>query len=347
MRKDSILPDLTQIKSNFSILLHDVKTLEDIADLRVKFLGRTGLVTLEFKKIPSLPMSERKEFGQRLNELQFFIDQEIRKISSDWEDKELEQKLLEEKIDVTLPGRDNMRGRIHPLSHTIKLLKTILNREGFKYVDSPEIDSEWYNFSALNIGEHHSARQMADTFYIAGSHNLLRTHTSNMQIRYMQDHKPPFNIFSIGKAYRGDYDATHTPMFHQLEVLVINQNTSFVALKSCLYKILQSFFGIGNLPIRFRNSYFPFTEPSFEVDIKWHRNKKGKIKVGGSDEWLEILGCGMINKEVFINTGIDSKSTQGFALGVGIERLAMLKYNIADSRDFYHGDIRWLQNYGF
>jgi phenylalanyl-tRNA synthetase alpha chain len=342
-----MLPDLTFIKSNFSALLQDVKTLEDIADVKVKFLGKSGLVTLEAKKIPSLPASEKREFGQRLNELRSFIDQEITKLRKEFAAKELERKLLEEKIDVTLPGRDNARGRIHPLSHTIKLLKTILNREGFQHVDGPEIDSEWYNFSALNIGEHHPARQMADTFYVADSDNLLRTHTSNVQIRYMQDHKPPLKIFSIGRVYRSDYDATHTPMFHQLEALVVNENVSFVDLKACICRILQSFFGIDDLPIRFRNSYFPFTEPSFEVDVKCDRSIKGEIKIGVGDEWLEILGSGMVNKKVFVNTGIDPKSNQGFALGVGIERLAMLKYNIADLRDFYHGDIRWLQNYGF
>jgi len=341
------IPDLNSIKDSFDALLRDVKTLDGTADVKIKFLGKNGPVTLAAKRIPSLPEDSRKKYGKMLNKLRSHINQEILKIDESLEAEKLELKLLEEKIDVTLPGRDNIRGKVHPLSHTITLLKGILSQEGLEQADGPEIDSEWYNFSALNIGEHHPARQMADTFYISDSNNLLRTHTSNVQIRYMQSNKPPFKIFSIGKVYRSDYDATHTPMFHQLEVLVVNANASFTDLKVFIYTFLQLFFGIKNLPIRFRNSYFPFTEPSFEVDIKCDRSKKGEIKIGEGEEWLEILGCGMVNNKVFTNTGINTKDNQGFAVGVGIERLAMLKYSIADSRDFYHGDIRWLQNYGF
>ena len=339
--------NLSQIKVTFDNEIQSVNTLKETQALKVKFLGKKGLVTFEAKKITACPPEQRKDFGIKLNQLRSLIEKKITALTEFFKEQEQDQKLLKETIDVTLPGRGITKGMVHPLTHSMNLLKRILLRQGFIHIDGPEIDSEWYNFSALNIGEHHPARQMADTFYIKDSESLLRTHTSNVQVRHMQNNKPPFKIFSLGRVYRSDYDATHTPMFHQLEALVVNEKVNFLNLKSCIISILQTFFATQDLPIRFRNSYFPFTEPSFEIDVRCDRSNKGEIKIGCGDEWLEIMGCGMVNNKVFKNTAIDPSSNQGFALGIGIERLAMLKYNIADVRDFYHGDIRWLQNYGF
>ena len=238
------------------------------------------------------------------------------------------------RVDVTLPGRSYFKGTLHPLSRSINMLTDILINEGFRLIDAPEIDSEWYNFTALNITKNHPARALADTFYICDSPFLLRTHTSNAQIRSMQNNFPPMKIFSIGRVYRRDFDSTHSPMFHQLEILVVNKTANIVQLKHHVHKILCSFF-LTEFPIRFRTSYFPFTEPSFEVDILCNKN----LSKGCEEYWLEILGCGMVNDKVFKNVGIINTLNRGFALGVGIERLVMLKHGINDIRDLYNGSL--------
>ena len=343
-----MLDKINSIYKEFKALIKDVRNGNEVEEIRIKFLGKNGLMTAQAKKIATVSNEIRREFGQKVNEIKAKIAGEIEEIKASLSEAKLEAKLQKESIDVTLPGREFTRGRIHPITQTIKLIKGIFYCMGFEHVVGPDVDNEWNNFTALNIPENHPARQMHDTFYLEGHEKLLlRTHTSTVQIRHMMNNKPPLKIFSTGKVYRSDYDATHTPMFHQLECLVVDENCSMQSLRACIETFLRLFFKFDNIPMRFRTSYFPFTEPSFEVDIKCDRSKKGIIKVGVGDDWLEILGCGMVNKKVLDNVGIDSSKYRGFAFGVGIERLAMLKYNIADLRSFFEGDIRWLSHYGF
>ena len=343
-----MLDKVNSIYKEFKNLIKDVSNNREVEEIRVKFLGKSGLVTAQAKKIATVPNEMKREFGQRVNEVKESITTEIENIKTKFLEAKLEAKLREESIDVTLPGRKSTRGKIHPITQTIRLTKSIFYSMGFKYVAGPDIDNEWHNFTALNIPENHPARQMHDTFYIEGDEKLLlRTHTSTVEIRYMLNNKPPLKIFSTGKVYRSDYDATHTPMFHQLECLVIDEISNVQNLHACIATFLRLFFKSDSIPMRFRTSYFPFTEPSFEVDIQCDRSKKGIIKIGTGNDWLEILGCGMVNKKVLDNVGINSSKYQGFAFGLGIERLAMLKYNIADLRSFFEGDIRWLSHYGF
>ena len=265
-------------------------------------------------------------------------------------DAELNAKLLAEKIDVTLPVRPESNGFIHPISQTIEEVVAILGEMGFAVAEGPELEDDWYNFTALNIPEDHPARQEHDTFYLPGvgekGRKVLRTHTSPVQIRTMMNSEPPMRIIAPGRTYRCDYDATHSPMFHQIEGLVVDEATHMGHLKGCLIDFCRAYFDIDELPVRFRPSYFPFTEPSAEVDIGCSR-KGGEFKIGHGEDWLEILGCGMVNNKVLENCGIDSTKYQGFAFGIGIERLAMLKYGIPDLRTFYESDLRWLRHYGF
>jgi phenylalanyl-tRNA synthetase alpha chain len=342
-----MLPDLSSIKKDFNILVGDAVTMSALRDLRTKFLGKNGVVRASERKICLLPIEQKIELSIILKAIKVHIGTSIAVVEQRLKEKELRDKISQERIDVTAPSRFFPRGKIHPLSHTIELLRQLLIKEGLRHIEGSEIDSEWNNFTALNVGPHHPARELADTFYIKDSASLLRTHTSNVQVRFMQNNTPPFSIFSIGRVYRNDYDSTHTPMFHQMEALVVGEKVNLLDLRKFIHKILSSFFGVSKLPIRFRSSYFPFTEPSFEVDVKCDRSKAGEIKIGTGEEWLEILGCGMVHNNVFANTKINCSTNQGFALGIGIERLAMLKYGIPDLRDFYHGDIRWLQNHGF
>ncbi|MFQ3306850.1 MAG: phenylalanyl-tRNA synthetase alpha chain [Candidatus Midichloriaceae bacterium] len=339
--------DTNLIYKEFSSLISLIDNERGLEDIRVKFLGKNGVVTIEAKKISSIPNEEKKEFGKKINIVKQEISQKIDEMKSIFVAESLNKKLKEEAIDVTLPGRLESRGKLHPISHSIKIIKDFFHSIEFDHVDGPEIDNEWNNFSALNIPENHPARQMHDTFYVEEDKLLLRTHTSTVQIRHMLNNKPPFKIFSVGKVFRADYDATHTPMFHQLECLVIDKKSNLQDLKYYLQKFLRAFFNIEDLPMRFRASYFPFTEPSFEVDIRCDRSKKNNIKLGVGDDWLEILGCGMVNGKVLSNVGVDPNVYQGFAFGVGIERLAMLKYNIPDLRSFFESDSRWLKHYGF
>jgi phenylalanyl-tRNA synthetase alpha chain len=347
-----MLQELDSIYQEFKSSIKVVENENELNDIRVKFLGKNGIVTSEAKKIALVSQDEKKEFGAKVNKLKDYIQKEIQEVKSHIEEKILNEKLKNESIDVTLPGRGYQRGKVHPISHTIDKIKNIFYSMGFQHIDGPDIDNEWNNFTALNIPENHPTRQMHDTFYIEKKSEdkdnlLLRTHTSTVQIRYMLENKPPLKIFSVGKVYRSDYDTTHTPMFHQLECLVVDEKSNVMDLQACLKCFLRLFFDSDQIPMRFRSSYFPFTEPSFEVDVKCDRSKKGEIQIGKGDDWLEILGCGMVNQKVLKNVGIDSSKYQGFAFGVGVERLAMLKYNISDLRSFFEGDIRWLNHYGF
>ena len=325
-------------------------SLKELDDARVEFLGKNGVITAFMKDIGSLHPDSRRELGHSLNLIKEEISNEIELRKSILEKEEIDQKLATEKIDLTLPFRPQIKGKIHPLTQVIDEVTTIFGSLGFIIAEGPSIEDDFHNFSALNIPPSHPSRQMHDTFYLKNtdvSHNmLLRTHTSPIQIRSMKNSAPPFRFIAPDRAYRCDWDMTHTPMFHQIEALLVDKDIHMGHLKGCIIEFLKAFFEIDNVPIRFRASYFPFTEPSAEVDIgcSW----KGKeLVIGAGSDWLEILGCGMVHPNVLRNAGIDPEKYQGFALGMGLERIAMLKYGIGDLRTFFDSDLRWLNHYGF
>ncbi|MHC0449305.1 MULTISPECIES: phenylalanine--tRNA ligase subunit alpha [unclassified Candidatus Lariskella] len=331
------------IESTFLDKLKSATTEQDIISLKAEFLGRSGLLTTEMKSLSLITQEERKSVGQRINKLKDFILDQLQQKHAAIEEAALDLELFAQSIDITLPTRNFSYGTEHPISKVISDITEILRLMGFVCISGPEIEDDWHNFTALNIPESHPARQSHDTFYIKDRSLLLRTHTSSVEIRHMQNNKPPIKILSIGKVYRADYDATHTPMFHQAEGLYIAKDVEIGHLKWCLTNLLQSFFGFSDEnAIRFRSSYFPFTSPSFEVDIRCDRSARGALKIGKGDDWLEVLGCGMTHPKVLQNVGIDSREYRGFAFGAGIERLAMLKYQIADLRKFFDCDMRWL-----
>lgn len=325
----------------------DPKALED---LRVVALGKKGKITALMKGLGAMEPDERKQAGAALNRLKDELAAAIDAKSKTLDSAALNARLKEESVDVTLPVRPEPLGAIHPISQTIDEVTMILGDMGFSVAEGPDIEDDWHNFSALNIPPEHPARQEHDTFYLPGERDghrlLLRTHTSPVQIRTMLAKEPPIRIIVPGRTFRCDYDATHSPMFHQIEGLLVDQSIHMGHLKGCLVELCRTFFGVEDLPVRFRPSYFPFTEPSAEVDIGCTR-EGGTFRIGHGDEWMEILGCGMVNTKVLENCGIDPKKYQGFAFGVGIERLAMLKYGIPDLRTFYESDVRWLKHYGF
>ena len=302
------------------------------------------------QSLSSLSIEKKKIKGQELNVFKSFLEQAINNKKIDLEISALNAKLENEQIDVTLPSRDFNTGKIHPISQTIYKIIDIFSSMGFSVESGPDIETDFNNFTALNIPSHHPAREMQDTFYIEDKTNnedkVLRTHTSPVQVRTMLETKPPIRIIVPGRTYRSDSDATHTPMFHQVEGLLIDNSSSMAHLKGCLIDFLKEFFEINDLQYRFRPSYFPFTEPSAEMDVAFTK-KNNVMKVGEGDQWLEILGCGMVNPKVLENCKIDSKTFQGFAFGMGIERLSMLKYGITDARSFFENDFRWLNHYGF
>ena len=325
-----------------------IGTLEDV---RLSILEKKGQLSLLMKTLSSSAPEDRKKSGQALNELKTVILNALATRKSQLLEAELDQKLAKEKIDVTLSPRPETAGIIHPISQTIDEIISIFGNMGFTVAEGPDIEDDWHNFTALNIPPDHPARQEHDTFYLPSGANseerlVLRTHTSPVQIRSMQNANPPFKLIVPGRTYRCDHDATHSPMFHQVEGLVINEDTHMGHLKGCLIDFCRIFFGIDDLPVKFRPSYFPFTEPSAEVDIGCTR-QDGEFRIGHGGEWMEILGSGMVNPKVLENCGIDPKQYQGFAFGMGVERLAMLKYGIPDLRTFYDSDLRWLRHYGF
>jgi len=324
--------------------------LDDLEQIRVSALGKKGRITDLMKGLGAMDADARKQAGQALNALKSEIAQAMEAKKSSFADAELNARLAGEAVDVTLSVRPEAEGRIHPISQTIDEVVTIFGEMGLAVAEGPDIEDDWHNFTALNIPPDHPARQEHDTFYLPGHADeermVLRTHTSPVQIRTMMAGKPPFSMIVPGRTYRCDYDATHSPMFHQIEALVVDENTHMGHLKGCLIDFCRAFFDVDDLPVRFRPSYFPFTEPSAEVDIGCIR-KDGELRIGHGDDWLEILGCGMVNPKVLENCGIDSTKYQGFAFGIGIERIAMLKYGIPDLRTFFESDLRWLRHYGF
>ena len=324
--------------------------LAAVEALRVSALGKSGSITEMVKGIGQLPPEERRDAGQQLNTVKNAVAAAIDARKQILEAAALDASLAEDRIDVSLPARPVAQGRIHPISQTIDEMVAIFCEMGFTVAEGPHIETDFNNFTALNIPPEHPARQDHDTFYLPpdedGNRKVLRTHTSPVQIRTMVNEAPPIRIVVPGRTFRADHDATHSPMFHQIEGLVIDEATHMGHLKGCLIEFCRAFFDVDDLPVRFRPSYFPFTEPSAEVDIGCSR-EDGGLTIGAGADWLEILGCGMVNPHVLENCGIDSTKYQGFAFGMGVERAAMLKYGIPDLRTFYESDVRWLKHYGF
>ena len=338
--------NLDNILSNFNSQFTNIANKAQLEEIRVEFLGKKGIVTELFSQLKNIAAEEKKAFGASINKLRDEVTQKIDAKKDFFENEELNQKLSAEKIDVSAPIRKSNKGLIHPINKVFLEIENIFSKLGFEFAKGPEIEDDFHNFTALNIPQNHPARQMQDTFYLQGEDSLLRTHTSTVQIRKMLNSKPPLKIAALGRVFRRDSDQTHTPMFHQFEGFVVDENINMGHLKWTLLNFLEEFFEIKNLELRFRPSFFPFTEPSAEVDINYS-NDSGKIKIGKGDKFMEILGCGMIHPNVLENCGIDSKKYQGFAFGIGIERLAMLKYGITDLRMFFENDVRFLQHFGF
>ncbi|MET0068903.1 MAG: phenylalanine--tRNA ligase subunit alpha [Candidatus Thiodiazotropha sp.] len=318
-------------------------SLSLLDEVRVGYLGKNGKLTAQLKQLGTLPPEQRPQAGQAINKAKQALQQAIEARKGDLERDALSQRLAAEKIDVTLPGRGLQRGGLHPVTRTLERIERLFEHVGFETVEGPEIEDDYHNFEALNIPEHHPARAMHDTFYF-DAHLLLRTHTSPVQIRTMERGEPPLKIIAPGRVYRCDSDLTHTPMFHQVEGFMVDRDVSFADLKGVLYDFLSSFFE-RELKLRFRPSYFPFTEPSAEVDIECVMCNGDGCRVCSHTGWLEVLGCGMIHPEVFRHVGIDSEVYTGYAFGMGVERLTMLRYGVNDLRLFFENDLRFLKQF--
>ena len=341
------MSDLDKISSIFNAKIDTVKTKDDLQNIKTEFFGKNGQITQQFKSLGSLNPEKRKEFASNLNKIKDDLTHQLEQKNLEIETNEINEKLKNEKVDVTLPIRPDRQGKIHPVSQVIDEISSIFSEIGFSVAEGPDVETEYNNFTALNTPEEHPARDMHDTFYLEENKKLLlRTHTSPVQIRTMLSSKPPFKIIAPGRTYRCDSDQTHAPMFHQLEGLHIDKGITMGHLKGCLDYFIKEFFEVKNVKMRFRPSHFPFTEPSAEVDIGY-KIENGKIVIGEGDKWLEVLGCGMVHPNVLKNVKIDTKKYQGFAFGIGIDRLAMLKYGINDLRAFFEADYRWLSHFGF
>jgi phenylalanyl-tRNA synthetase alpha chain len=338
------------LKRDVAAALAQAPDLAALDAVRVAALGKKGSLTGLMAGLRDLDPEARKAFGAALNVAKDEITALLDARKGELERAALDARLARETVDVTQPVRPERTGRIHPISQTRDEMIAIFAEMGFTVAEGPDIEDDWHNFTALNIPPEHPARQMHDTFYLPdrpdGKAAVLRTHTSPVQIRTMLSQKPPIRIVAPGRTFRSDYDQTHTPMFHQIEGLVIDEAIHMGHLRGCLLEFCRAFFDVPDLPIRFRPSFFPFTEPSAEVDIGCSR-KGGELKLGNYGDWLEILGCGMVHPKVLDACGIDSTRYQGFAFGMGIERPAMLKYGIPDLRTFFEADLRWLKHYGF
>jgi len=309
-----------------------VDSLPALDQAKARFVGKSGLITEQMKGLGALAPEERKTAGARINQVKDQVEALLKARREAIQAAQLERQLKEESLDVTLPGRGEAMGGLHPVTRALARIEELFASIGFAVADGPEVETDFYNFTALNIPEDHPARAMHDTFYVQGG-QLLRTHTSPVQVHYMQDHQPPIRIIAPGRVFRVDSDATHSPMFHQVEGLWVDEQASFANLKGVIQDFLQRFFERDDLRVRFRPSFFPFTEPSAEMDMSW------------GDGWLEIGGCGMVHPNVFAHVGIDAERYQGFAFGLGVERLAMLRYGVDDLRLFFENDIRFLKQF--
>jgi phenylalanyl-tRNA synthetase alpha chain len=313
-------------------------------DVRVRYLGKKGLLTAQLKQLGTLPAAERPVAGQEINRIKQQVQEQLDARREALQSAELDRQLASEKIDVTLPGRGQSHGGLHPVSLTLRRIEALFRPLGFVVAEGPEIEDDHHNFSALNIPDHHPARAMHDTFYF-DAHTLLRTHTSPVQVRVMEDTAPPLRVIAPGRVYRCDSDLTHTPMFHQVEGLLVDEDASFANLRGLIHEFLRAFFERDDLAVRFRPSYFPFTEPSAEVDIQCVMCSGDGCRVCGHSGWLEVLGCGMVHPRVFENVGIDNERYTGFAFGMGVERLAMLRYGVNDLRLFFENDLAFLEQF--
>ena len=330
------MSDIEVLTTNALSEIENAGTVDALEHLRVQLLGKQGSVTALLKSLGAMAPEHRKVAGEAINRAKEVIGDAIAARRAQLDEAGLQARLASERIDVTLPGRHGERGSLHPVTRALERIVEIFSRLGYEVAEGPEIEDDWHNFEALNFPPHHPARAMHDTFYFPDG-RLLRTHTSPVQIRGMAGRTPPIRLIAPGKVYRSDSDQTHTPMFHQVEGLLVDETSSFADLKGTLSEFVRAFFE-RELPMRFRPSYFPFTEPSAEVDIGWTRSD-------GSESWLEVLGAGMMHPNVLRNCGIDPERYTGFAFGLGVERFAMLRYGVDDLRSFFENDLRFLQQF--
>ncbi|MDE2388349.1 MAG: phenylalanine--tRNA ligase subunit alpha [Betaproteobacteria bacterium] len=338
------MKNLEEIITEAIALMDSIEDPAELENIKARYLGKSGVLTELLKGLGKLPAEERPAMGSQINEAKNRLETTLKSRRSAIQEKELEAKLTEEALDITLPGRGSSIGGLHPVTLTLQRIEALFHSIGFDVVAGPEIETDFYNFTALNIPENHPARAMHDTFYVDNG-NLLRTHTSPVQIHYMQNNKPPVKVIAPGRVYRCDSDVTHTPMFHQVEGLWIDENANFSALKGVLANFMAQFFERDDLPVRFRPSFFPFTEPSAEMDIGCVMcNGKG-CRVCSHTGWLEVLGCGMVHPNVLKHVAIDSERYIGFAFGMGVERLTMLRYGVNDLRLFFENDLRFLKQF--
>jgi len=337
---------MIDIKAALSCI-ENAETVQELDDIKVLYLGKKGKLSEAMAGLKNATPEEKKQLGKYINDIKVQLVTAMESKKQILEDKEIEEKLLSEKIDVTLDAKPRRVGKIHPVSKVMEEVFNIMKGFGFKFVTGPEIETDFFNFTALNIPEHHPARQMHDTFYIKNSDKLLRTHTSPVQIHQLVNSAPPVKVFTCGTVYRNDYDATHTPMFHQMEVLYVDKTVSFANMKWFCMEFCKAFFNAENVQLRLRPSYFPFTEPSAEVDIAYTKGDDGQFIIGEGNDWLEILGCGMVHPNVLKSCSVDASIYQGFAFGFGIERLASLKYGIPDLRGYFDYNSKWMECFGF
>ncbi len=331
---------LEEILNKALLKIADASDSASLQAMKVEFLGKSSAVNAEAKKLGSLAPEERKSHGQKINSIRGQIQEAIESKSQEISQQELKAKLQAERLDLSTPPRTKSKGSIHPITQVMEELVQVFSKYGFDIKDGPSIEDDWHNFTALNIDENHPARQMHDTFYLKseeGNNKVLRTHTSPIQIRTMKKEQPPYRFIAPGRTYRSDSDMTHTPMFHQIEGLVIDKGINMGHLKYVIIDFIRTFFEQPNIEVQFRPSFFPFTEPSVEVDIR----------MNPGDKWLEVLGAGMVHPNVLKNVDLDPEQFQGFAFGLGVERFAMLKYGIKDLRQFFEGDLRWHKHYNF
>ncbi|MDH5721743.1 MAG: phenylalanine--tRNA ligase subunit alpha [Alphaproteobacteria bacterium] len=346
--------DIQSLRTQIANEVKSASNLKALDDVRVSVLGKKGRITALMKTLGAMSQEERQTKGRDINILKDEIADLIKHQENALKKQEMDARLSSETLDITLSPRQDYMGHIHPISQTIEELTVIFAAMGFHVAEGPDIEDDYHNFTALNFPPGHPAREMQDTFFLPETQDeegeyakkLLRTHTSSVQIRHMENNKPPHKIICFGRTYRSDYDLTHTPMFHQMEALMIDEKTNMGHLKGCIMDFVRAFFEIEDLPVRFRPSFFPFVEPGAEIDIGCSR-KDGGLKIGAGDDWLEIGGSGMVHPNVLKNCGLDPEKYQGFAFGMGIERMAMLKYGIPDLRTFFESDLRWLRHYGF
>ena len=336
---------MLNIREKFNQDISNILDENQLEALRLNYIGKKGVIINELKQLGSLSEAEKKIKGQEINSLKQYVIEQISQKKDLFIRQKIAQQLEQEKIDVTLPFRNREQGSIHPVSFVISEIIEIFAKMGFSPVTGPEMEDDYHNFTALNIAQNHPAREMHDTFYLKQKDKLLRTHTSSVQIRTMAQGKPPFAIVAAGKTYRSDSDITHTPMFHQIEALYIAEKVNMGNLKYCIKQFLDEFFG-ADIKLRFRNSFFPFTEPSAEVDIGC-KILSDRIDVKQSGDYLEIMGCGMVHPNVLKEAGIDTDKYNGFALGLGVERVAMLKYGMKDLRQFFAMEKNWLDSFNF